>query len=636
MQYIGFFTLLVSLLICVVVGAAFFWEAVKSGPDKQLRSLAWMEKSQTAVFVLVTLGSLILLQALLMKDYSFSYVYRYTDDFLPQGYRISAFWAGQAGSMLFWLWAIVIMGFIWLFSPVYKNLPGRTKGFFWGFLFMVQAFFLLMLTGPSNPFLIMDPAPVSGSGLNPLLQNIGMIFHPPMTFLGYAGFTLPACLALAGWITGDQRSWLFQSRNWVLFAWLMLTGGGILLGGWWAYMELGWGGYWAWDPVENASLIPWLVSTAFLHTAMIGKQRNTLHRSNLILICLSLITCFFATFLVRSNVIDSLHTFGGTGLGLPLIFLIAVSLVFALFVALTAQGDKKAVDNFWSKQGMMIVTAWLLLALAIIVAMGTMWPVISRIWTSNPIGLGPDFYNRVCLPLFTLMAVLLCFCPWFNWKKGLADKNSFLVVCLVFIATIAGLWIGGIRLFMPLAAAASGVAGIFSLLLYIILNSHVRKKRAGWGVYLLHAGIAMIVLGVAFSGPFQESREVVIPKGDKTVIDQYEFHYVDFEEIVTPGVAIYEARINVSRDGKQIGQLKPQRKLYRNFESPYSEVSVIPSLGNEIYSTILAFDQKQTLTLQLNITPLINWIWIGSIIVCLATLLIMGRVRVRKIEQTQE
>ncbi|MFO7728342.1 MAG: cytochrome c-type biogenesis CcmF C-terminal domain-containing protein [Desulfonatronovibrio sp.] len=636
MQYIGFFTLLVSLLICVVVGAAFFWEAFKSGPDKPLKSLVWMEKSQTAVFILITLGSLILFQALLMKDYSFSYVYRYTDDFLPLGYRVSAFWAGQAGSMLFWLWVMVIMGFVWLFSPVYKNLPERTRGFFWGFLFMVQAFFLLMLTGPSNPFLVMDPAPVSGSGLNPLLQNIGMVFHPPMTFLGYAGFTIPACLAMAGWVTGDQRSWLFQSRNWVLFAWLMLTGGGILLGGWWAYMELGWGGYWAWDPVENASLIPWLVSTAFLHTAMIAKQRNTLYRSNLILICLSLTTCFFATFLVRSNVIDSLHTFGGSGLGLPLAALMVACLVFTFLAALTGQGDKKAVDSFWSKQGMMIVTVWLLLALAIIVAMGTMWPVISRIWTPNPIGLGPDFYNRVCLPVFTLMAVVLCVCPWFKWKQGLADKNSFIIVCLVFIFTFAGLWIGGIRLFLPLAAASSGVAGIFSLILYIAMHAHVRKKRTGWGVYLLHAGIAMIVLGVAFSGPFQKSREVVIPKDDKVVIDQYEFHYDDFEEIITPGVTIYEATINVFRDGKRIGQLRPQRKLYRNFESPYSEVSVIPSLGNEIYTTILGFDQKQTLTLQLNITPLINWIWIGSIIVCLTTLLIMGRVRVRKTEQNQE
>ncbi len=636
MQYIGFFTLLVSLLVCVVMGAAFFWEALKTDRNGKLHSLAWLEKSQTAIFIAITFACLILLQAFWMKDYSFSYVYRHSDDFLPQAYRLSAFWAGQAGSLLFWTWLIVVMGFIWLFSPVYKNLPARAKGFFLGFLFMVQAFFLLMLTGPSNPFLILDPVPQAGRGLNPLLQNIGMIFHPPMTFLGYAGFTIPACLALAGWVTGDQRSWLFQSRNWVLFAWVMLTGGGILLGGWWAYMELGWGGYWAWDPVENASLIPWLVSTAFLHTAMIGKQRNTLHRSNLILICLSLITCFFATFLVRSNVIDSLHTFGGTGVGLPLTVLMGVSLVFTFFVALTGQGDKSAVDRFWSRQGMMIVTAWLLLGLAIIVAMGTMWPVISRIWTASPIGLGPDFYNRVCLPIFTLMAIILCVCPWFKWRSGIADRNCFIIVCLVFIFTMAGLWIGGVRLILALVAASAGVAGMFSFVMYILLNSHVRSKLSGWGTYLLHGGVAMIVLGIAFSGPFQESRELVMPQGDKVTIDRYEFHYVDFEEIITPGVAIYEARINAYRDGRFIGQLTPQRKLFRNFDQPYAEVSVIPSLGNEIYSTILAFDQELTITLKINITPLVKWIWIGSFIVCLAVIFMVGRVRIRKVDEMGE
>ncbi|MFN2342017.1 MAG: heme lyase CcmF/NrfE family subunit [Desulfonatronovibrio sp.] len=592
-----------------------------------------MEKAQVSAFILITMASLILLQALLMRDYSFSYVYRYTDDFLPGIYRLSAFWSGQNGSFLFWQWIMALMGFIFLFSPVYKALSSKVKGYFWGFFFIIQAFFLLMLTGPSNPFLIMDPAPVSGRGLNPLLQNVGMIFHPPMTFLGYAGFTIPACLALAGWMAGDQRSWLFQIRNWLLFAWVMLTGGGILLGGWWAYMELGWGGYWAWDPVENASLIPWLVSTAFMHTAMIGKQRNTLHKTNLVLISLSLITCFFATFLVRSNVIDSLHTFGGTGVGFPLAVLILASIVLTLFVAFTATGNKSAVDSLWSKQGLMIVTSWILLALAVIVAMGTMWPVISKIWMDSPIGLGPDFYNRVCLPIFTLMAAVMCVCPWYNWRSGLKDRNSFILVCLVFVCTLIGLWVGGIRLPLALIAAGAGVAGMFSLLLHIFLTPQVRRKRAGWGVYLLHFGIAMIVLGVAFSGPFNISSERVIPKGERITINNYDFHYIEFEEIVTPGIATYEARIDVYKDGEKIGLLTPQRKLYRNFDSPYAEVSVIPSLGNEIYSTILAFDQEQTVTVKINITPLVNWIWIGSIIVCISAFMIMGRVRIRKTEE---
>ncbi|MFW5730924.1 MAG: cytochrome c biogenesis protein CcsA, partial [Desulfonatronovibrionaceae bacterium] len=543
MQYIGFSLLLAALLVYSVMGLLFFWQ-VFTARNNHDRYVPWMERGHKFSAGLIVLSSLILLQALLMQDYSFSYVYRYSDDFLPLVYRFSAFWAGQEGSFLFWQLVMSFMGLVLLLSPVYKNLSTLNKGFFWGFFFMVQAFFLLMLTGPSNPFEIMDPAPPSGRGLNPLLQNVGMIFHPPMTFLGYAGFTIPACMALAGWLSNDQRSWLFQTRNWVLFAWAFLTGGGILLGGWWAYMELGWGGYWAWDPVENASLIPWLVSTSFLHTALIGKQRNTLHKTNLILICLSLISCFFATFLVRSNIIDSLHSFGGGGLGFPLTVLMLVSLALTLFVAMTGQGNKKAVDSLWSKQGLMIVSVWLFLALAFIVATGTMWPVISGLWTDSPIGLGPDFYNMVCLPLFTLMAVLLCACPWFNWRDGISHRNNLLLVGVVFLFTMAGLYLGGIRMVLPIIAAAAGVAGIFSCALYILSNGSVRRRRTGVAAYLLHLGIAMIVLGVAFSGPFTDEREVVMAKDETLSLNKYEFHYESLEEILTPGVSTYQVNIN--------------------------------------------------------------------------------------------
>ncbi|MFW6005057.1 MAG: cytochrome c-type biogenesis CcmF C-terminal domain-containing protein, partial [Desulfonatronovibrionaceae bacterium] len=392
----------------------------------------------------------------------------------------------------------------------------------------------------------------------------------------------------------------------------------------------GWGGYWAWDPVENASLIPWLVSTSFLHTALIGKQRNTLHKTNLILICLSLISCFFATFLVRSNIIDSLHSFGGGGLGFPLTVLMLVSLALTLFVAMTGQGNKKAVDSLWSKQGLMIVSVWLFLALAFIVATGTMWPVISGLWTDSPIGLGPDFYNMVCLPLFTLMAVLLCACPWFNWRDGISHRNNLLLVGVVFLFTMAGLYLGGIRMVLPIIAAAAGVAGIFSCALYILSNGSVRRRRTGVAAYLLHLGIAMIVLGVAFSGPFTDEREVVMAKDETLSLNKYEFHYESLEEILTPGVSTYQVNINVFINGEKIGELTPQRKLYRNFDSAYSEVSVIPSLGNELYSSILAFDEEDRVTLKLNIAPLVNWIWIGSILVFVTCFLLLARVRIRK------
>ncbi|WP_291318370.1 cytochrome c-type biogenesis CcmF C-terminal domain-containing protein [Desulfonatronospira sp.] len=630
MHYLGFFALLTSLIIMILLaGAAFagLWRTRSTGED--IKIVSWLERGQAAVTGLVTLSSLVLLWAFVTRDFTYSYVYRNSDEFLPMHYQVSAFWAGQEGSLLFWLWVVVIMAGIWLLSPVYKSLARDTKAWFWGMMFIVQGFLLLLLTGPSNPFIVYDIQPMGGSGLNPLLQNVGMIFHPPMTFLGYAGFTIPACLALAGWLSGDQRSWIFQCRNWVLFAWVMLTGGAILLGGWWAYMELGWGGYWAWDPVENASLIPWLISTAFLHTAIVGKQRNVLHRSNLILINLSLLTCFFATYLVRSDVIESLHTFGGRGVGGPLVIFMLAGLALTLFVAMAGQKQKSAMDSLWSKQGLLVVVSWIFLGLAVIVAMGTMWPVISNIWTENPMGLGPDFYNRVCLPLFTAMALVMCVCPWFNWRQGILDMQGLLAVVLVFAVSVAGLWIGGMRDFMPLVAASAGTAGMVSMIFYILSRREVRRSRKGWGLYLVHFGVAMIVLGVAFSGPYQEEIQVRLSQGESAEISGFEVTYSDFREEHDPGVSIYEARLDVTRDGKEVGTMLPQRTLHRNFDQPYSEVSTIFSLGKEIYSTIMGFDQELNVTFKISVNPLVNWIWIGSIILCLSIFMIMGRVRVR-------
>ena len=637
MHYVGFFSLLTSLVMLIFLVAMAFvelWRGKSAGGGFKI--LPWMERGQVTVLVLSSISSLILIVALGRNDYSYDYVYRFTDEFLHPVYQYAAFWAGQAGSLLFWFWVLAVMAGIWLLSPVYKSLNQHTKVWFWGFMFIVQAFLLLLLTGPSNPFLILDPAPTVGRGLNPLLQNVGMMFHPPLTFLGYAGFTIPACLALAGWMSNDQRSWLFQCRNWVLFAWVTLTGGGILLGGWWAYMELGWGGYWAWDPVENASLIPWLVSTAFLHTAIVGKQRNVLHRSNLILICFALITCFFATYLVRSDVIESLHTFGGRGVGGPLVIFMLGLTAVTFFVALAGPKQKSALDNLWSRQGLMIIISWLFLALAVIVAMGTMWPVISKMWTPNPMGLGPDFYNRVCLPLFTFMALVMCVCPWFKWRSGVLDYQYFTAVIVVLVMSLAGLWLGGMRDLMPLLAASAGSAGMVSMILFIFSRKEIRRRRAGWGIYLAHFGVAMIVLGVAFSGPYQQEKQVRLSQGETVIVDVFEITYSDFREEHRPGISIYEARLDVTRNGKEVGTLLPQRTLHRGFDQPYSEVSTIFSLGKEIYSTILGFDPELNVTFKLSINPLVNWIWIGSIILCLSIFLMMGRVKVRPVEDKKE
>ena len=376
------------------------------------KALPWLERLNMSSVILVAFASAILLRALVSRDFTLSYVTQYTDSTLPLFYTITAFWAGQAGSLLFWALVMGAASVLFLFSNTYQKLDPKTKLYFWMFFLPVQAFFLLLLTGPSSPFVTLVTPPVDGQGLNPLLRNFGMVLHPPLLFIGYAGFTIPACLALASTMTGERRLWVEGAHNWNVASWSLLTSG-ILLGGWWAYMELGWGGYWAWDPVENASLIPWFSATAFLHTSIIERRFGALPRTNVFLACLTLLLCIFATYLVRSGVVESLHAFGEGGVALPLILAISFGMIVSAAVALVRPaGMVPSLPGLDSKQGMVVLLVWLLIALGAIVLMGTLWPVISQLWETNPVGVNQGFYNTICLPLFTAMAMLLALAPW--------------------------------------------------------------------------------------------------------------------------------------------------------------------------------------------------------------------------------
>ena len=388
-------------------------------------------------------------------------------------------------------------------------------------------------------------------------------------------------------------------------------------------MELGWGGYWAWDPVENASLIPWLISTAYLHTAIIGRQRKSLARTNLFFMALSLISCFFGTFLVRSNVIDSLHSFGSKGIGMPLLWLMFLALGLTFFLMLTGKAKSRALDDPVSKPGLMLLFSLIFIILGLIVVLGTMWPVISRLWTSNTLGLDAGFYNRVCLPLFVFMSLLLCICPWLKWKKGLVDTKFFLMVIIGLIFSLVSLWIWGVKQILPLLGAGSAITICLSIVLLFVRFKSLRRQRVYWGIYGVHLGIALIVLGVSFSGPYKHEKEVILALHKKVSIKDYEVRYIDFKEKFTPGIAIYEARLEVYKEGQKIGELFPQKRIYRNFDQPFAEVSVLPSLGDEIYATLLGFDESKVISLKISVNPLVNWIWIGGTVLCLLGFLAM-------------
>ncbi|MFW5836855.1 MAG: heme lyase CcmF/NrfE family subunit, partial [Desulfovibrionaceae bacterium] len=614
----GLLTALLISLLLVLWGA---WCALRNRPA----SLVWMERAQWAVLALTTFSSLLLIMALVLRDYSNLYVYEHVDNVLPLFYVVSAFWAGQAGSLLFWGWCVVIFGAVFSRSESYRMLAPRTRIFYWLFFLTVQAFFMLLLTSWSNPFTMLSPAPADGQGLNPLLQNPAMIIHPPLLFLGYAGFTIPAAAGLAALIAAEPASWLTALRNYSIFSWVMLTAG-ILLGGWWSYVELGWGGYWAWDPVENASLIPWLVGTAFLHTSIIEARRGALQRTNVALIALTFLSCIFATYLVRSGVIESLHAFGEGGVALPLaVFMLAGVGATGLALWLGETGSRRSLSQFVSRQGLLVAAAWVLVALSLIVVLGTMWPVISKPFTENPVGLDAGFYNRVCLPLFTLLALMLCLCPWLGWKDGLRDRRGIIVTAVVMVGALVGLASWGMTRPLALVSAAAGIGVVATVVTLLVLSPAVRRLRVSWAAAGVHVGLGLIVLGVAFSGPYSVSKEVVLEPGQSFAIEEYHVSYEELSRIQNPEMSRVVAELQVTENGKPVGRLFPEKRFYRNSDQAFAEVSVIPGLGDELYATLLGFTKEDAVSVKVSINPLVNWIWIGGTIMCLAGLFLIQR-----------
>jgi cytochrome c-type biogenesis protein CcmF len=627
MHQAAYWSLLIALFISVILPAfcaVYLW----NGEDGTPRLV---ERGQLAVVALMTVSSVILTIALVRRDFSFLYVYEYTDAALPLFYALTAFWAGQAGSLLLWAWLMGVLAACFAATRAYAALSPRTRLAFWLFFLAIQAFFLLLLTGPSTPFLQLVPAPPDGKGLNPLLRNPGMIFHPPLLFLGYAGFTIPACLGLASWLCGERVNWIRASRNFTLLAWIFLTAG-IVLGGWWSYMELGWGGYWAWDPVENASLVPWLTATAFLHTAAVQNRRGALRATNVALIALTLALSFFGTYIVRSGVIESLHAFGEGGVGSPLLVMIAgfaaVSVLVLLCGGGQAAGASKPIPALFSLPGFLILACWLFCALALVIFTATLWPVVSQLWSAQPQGLDAAFYNRVCNPMFVLLAGLLAFCPWLSWKEGARSPRILaLVAALAVAAGLAAALVFQIRLPTALAGVALACAGLASILLLFAKESFARSRTGGLGAYLTHLGLALVVLGVAVSGPYQLAKEAVLAPEQALRIGAYTVTNKGLAKASSPAMSAATARLAVEKNGAPAGELVPERRMYRNFEQPFAAVSTIPAFGDELYATLLGFTDDGAVSVKVSVNPLVNWVWIGGTVMCLAALLCLRRFR---------
>ncbi|MBL7013564.1 MAG: heme lyase CcmF/NrfE family subunit [Candidatus Marinimicrobia bacterium] len=606
------------------------------------------------------IATIILTNELIIGNFDLDYVAHYTSNETPIIYKITALWAGQAGSMLFWLAILSLYAIV----VVLQNKREHITLMPWVIIVItiVQLFFLGMTNFVTNPFepTNADFIVMNGNGLNPLLQNPTMAIHPPMLYLGYVGFTIPFAFAIAALIKKDASSlWVKTIRRWTLVTWLFL-GIGIILGGWWAYLELGWGGYWAWDPVENASFMPWLTGTAFVHSIIIQEKKNMLKIWNMILIILTFTLCIFGTFLTRSGIMSSVHSFTASGLG-PLFFGFVILILIVSYGLLYVRRDhfqtEKRLESFTSRESGFLFNNVIFVVMCFAVFWGTIFPVISEAVRGTKITVGAPFFNQINIPIGLILLFLTGVGPllaWRNTSKESLIKNFTLPLIVAFLSAgvLLALNVRG-NAMMTLALSSFVFTSIaiefwrgirartrkFDESILSALFQLIRKNRSRYGGYISHLGIVLMFVG--FSGhAFDIENEWGLQIGSKETVGNYEVELAALSEVERPNHYAYIADLNVyTTAGEFVTELHPEKRIYFHRDpnpdkrQPHSELDIYSTLVRDIYSIFTGVDPKNKVGyFKIMINPLVQWVWIGSYFLIIGTVIAMWPVRRKKYE----
>ncbi|MCL5256197.1 MAG: heme lyase CcmF/NrfE family subunit [Chloroflexi bacterium] len=648
----------IALIVGIVVSAYAVFALVIGGWKGYPELLASGKNAALAVAGLVVLGSAILFYSLLVHDFSLTYVYDYTSSDLSPLYTISAFWAGQEGSLLFW--ALLLSIFIFIVSWQFRERQKELMPYVLAIMTGLAGFFIAMSTLVTNVFAKEATVPTQGYGLNPLLQNPGMMFHPPTLYLGYVGVTVPFAFGIAALITGRLNDkWIRDTRSWILLAWFFLTLGNII-GGQWAYTELGWGGYWAWDPVENSSLMPWLTLTAFMHSVMIQQRRGMFKVWNIALIVITFGLSLFGTYLVRSGVLSSVHSFAPSSLGTYFMLLIigvvilSVILVVDRFPMLRGESDFGSVV---SRESSFLLNNLVLAGSAFAVFWGTVYPLIAQALQGKTVSVDATFFNTFNGPIFLVLVVLMGVCPLIAWQKASADKLLRKIGFPAVVGVVAGVvaYVLGAREIYAATIPIMACGFVAATLLYefgrgVWANSRrlgtanllraagnmVARNKPRYGGYLVHMGIILLVVGVIGSTTYKVEKDVTLSKGQTTTIGGYTLKYEGLSQVQTTANEAYEAKVVVyNQAGQQIDTMLPKKEMYQNQDQPYTEVAIRSTLSEDLYLILGGWDTNgASATFKVLINPLIMWIWIGGVVLSLGALISMwpGRQEARRLE----
>jgi cytochrome c-type biogenesis protein CcmF len=598
---------------------------------------AWVasaERGVIAVFVLLT-AALVGLEAALLGDrFDLEFVAQISAREQPWLFK-AALWGGQAGSLLLWTWMLGLMSFLVVLQNRRRN---RTlMPWVIAVLMLNVIFFGSLVAFVSNPFTPLGPGQAwsSGQGMNPLLQHVAMLIHPPILYVGFIGFAVPFAFACAALITGELgTTWFETTRRWTLTAWFFL-GIGLMLGGRWAYEVLGWGGYWAWDPVENSSLMPWLAGTAFLHSVMIQEKRGMLKIWNFALIGMSYLLCVFGTFLTRSGVVQSVHSFANAG-WFGQLFLAYVVILAALYTVLLLRRipelrSQTRLDSIVSREASFLLNNYALLALLAIVFYGTLFPVVSEWITGTKVQIGPPFFQRYAGPIAIFLLFLTGVGPLIAWRRAtwVNLRKSFLWPFASALAAAALLYAFGLRRFYPLAFLSMcafvtativeeysrGVRARMGRGENVLeaLVALLRRNQRRYGGYVVH--LAVVLMFVGFAGAtFNLEETKLLSPGEKWQLGGYTVEYRQARPVDHPHYAGAVARIALYDDGQPVGMLLPEKRMYFSQEQPTTIPAVASNLREDFYVILAGLEPDQRAALKVYVNPLVNWIWIGGFV----------------------
>ena len=631
---LGNYALALSLAIAVLLAIFPLWGAEKG--NVQFMALARPMTYGLFLILSVSFGALFYVFAI--NDFSVQYVVNNSNTTLPIYYRLSAVWGSHEGSLLLWIWLLSLWSAaVALFS---KRLPQEAVARVLGIMGIISIGFLLFVLFTSNPFTRTFPDfPVDGKELNPLLQDIGLIFHPPLLYMGYVGFSVAFAFSIASLMTGKlDTAWARWSRPWTMAAWVFLTLG-IVLGSWWAYYELGWGGWWFWDPVENASFMPWLAGTALLHSLAVTEKRGSFKAWTVLLAILAFSLCLLGTFLVRSGILVSVHAFASDptrGLYVLAYLIVVIGGSLTLYAYKGSQIRSRDNAERYSRESLLLLNNILLMTALCVVLLGTLLPLVHKQLGLGSISIGAPFFDQMFLIIMTPFALLLGIGPLVKWRRDQFSAIRTPVIVSLIIMLIAGF---ALPYLLQDKLTVSAVLGTMMTVIIVLLSLYEMHQRATyrdtfwrgitklsrshWGMILAHLGVAMTVWGIAFSQNYSIERDVRMNVGDTVQIAGYDFTFKGISDDNGPNYVGGKAQIDISRDGKHETTLYAEKRLYTVSKMPMTEAAIDWGFSRDLYAALGEKLDNNAWALRLYYKPFIRWIWLGGLFMALGGVLCM-------------